>query len=452
MSEICLVFYNLENYNDFLMENINPWTRAQSQIKATAKKINLDPLLLESLLEPERAITVSLPFKKDNGEIVVTSGYRIQHNSILGPYKGGIRYHHDVSMDEIKALACLMTLKNSLVNVPLGGGKGGITIDPKKLSDQELERLTRLFARRLGTTIGPEIDVPAPDVNTNARIMSWLVDEYTKIAQKYGLIKKDKEYQTKAVITGKPIENGGSEGRTEATGLGGSYVLLHYLNKINKNPKNLTVAVQGFGNVGYFVAEFLQQAGCKIVAVSDSKGGIYMPEGIPSIKQVADCKKETGSLSDCYCVGSDCSAKNKDKVKGKDITPAELLELPVDILIPGALENVLNAKNAAKIKANIILEMANSPTTLEADKILNEKKITVIPDILANAGGVTVSYYEWYQNMHNERWNKADVFAKLKKQMENATDEVLAAKEKYKTTLRESAFIVALERLQKNND
>ncbi|HEX8931969.1 MAG TPA: Glu/Leu/Phe/Val dehydrogenase [Patescibacteria group bacterium] len=434
------------------MEKNNPWIRAQTQIKEAAKKMGLNSLLLANLLEPERTITIALPYQKDNGEIAVTTGYRIQHNSLLGPYKGGIRYHPDVSMDEVKALACLMTIKNSLVSVPFGGGKGGITINPKELSQKELEQLTRLFTRRLGSCIGPEIDIPAPDVNTNPQIMAWLADEYAKFAKKHNLIKKGNEHQIQAVVTGKPVELGGSAGRTEATGLGGSYVLLHMLKKMNKNPKGMTVAIQGFGNVGFYAAKFLQEAGMKIVAVSDSKGGLYIPEGIADIEQLNHCKKESGKLANCYCVGDHCSASNKVKVKGKDVTPEELLELPVDILIPGALENVLQAKNAGKIKAKIILEMANTPTTLEADAILNERKITVIPDILANAGGVTVSYYEWYQNMHAEKWTRETVFAKLKKQMEKATDEVLVAQKNYKTSLREAAFIVALQRLEKNHD
>lgn len=417
----------------------NPWTRAQTQITQAAQKINLDPLLLAQLLEPERAISVSLPLKKDNGEIVVISGFRMQHSSILGPYKGGIRYHQDVHMDEVKALACLMTMKNSVVNVPLGGGKGGITVNPKELSESELEQLTRLFTKRLATAIGPEIDVPAPDVNTNGKIMAWIVDEFAKLTG---------DPHASAVVTGKPLDKGGSEGRTEATGLGGSYVLLHLLKQLNKDPQNLTVAVQGFGNVGLFVAKFLQEAGCKIVAVCDSKGGVYVPDGLPSLDAIEKCKAEKGQLAGCYCVGSVCDISNKDKVGGHDVTPSELLELPVDILIPAALENVITKENAEKIQAKYILEMANSPTTLEADEILNNRNIITIPDILANAGGVTVSYYEWYQNMHDEKWTKQEVFAKLQQQMEAATDEVITAAKKHLVSYREAALIVALERIQ----
>lgn len=427
------------------MENNNPWARAQKQVLLAAKKISLDPLLLTNLLEPERTIRVSLPFKKDNGEIVTTTGYRIQHCSILGPYKGGIRYHQEVSMDEIKAFAILMTMKNAVIGIPLGGGKGGITIDPKKLSESELETLTRLFTKRLGTAIGPTIDVPAPDVNTNPKIMNWIADEYTKNLK---LKTQNSKPNPLAVVTGKPLGKGGSEGRTEATGLGGSYVLLHMLKKLKKNPKNVTVAVQGFGNVGRYVAGFLQKAGCKIVALSDSKGGIYIPAGVGNIEQVEKCKEEKGFLAGCYCVGSVCDIRYKKQVNGRDISPEKLLELPVDILIPAALENVINKKNANKIQASIILELANSPTTLDADEILTKRGVTLIPDILANAGGVTVSYYEWFQNMHNESWTKDEVFAKLKKQMDSATDEVLKAAKKHNTTLREGAYIVALKRIE----
>jgi glutamate dehydrogenase/leucine dehydrogenase len=420
------------------MGNNNPWLRIRAHITKIAEQLSLDPLLLSHLLEPERTITVSLPFKKADGSVTVASGYRVQHNSILGPYKGGLRYHQKVSMDEVKAFALLMTIKNALVNVPLGGGKGGIAIDPKTLTEKELEALTRLFIKRLGTTIGPEVDIPAPDVNTNAKIMDWIADEYQKITGVH----------SPAVVTGKTLANGGSEGRTEATGLGGSYVLLHLLKTLQKDPRTLTVAVQGFGNVGRFVASFLQKAGCKIVGLSDSKGGIYIPDGIGDIDQVEKCKEEKGYLAGCYCVGSVCDIKYKDHLKGQDITPEKLLELPVDIIVPAALENVITQENAEKIQAKIILEMANAPTTTDADAILKQKEILVIPDVLANAGGVTVSYFEWEQNRKNEHWSKEDVLVKLKEKMESATDEVLALQKTQKITLRDAAYMVALKRFQ----
>lgn len=415
------------------MDN-NPWTRAQQQLDKIAKQINLPPLLLARLHEPDRTITVSLPIKMDDGEIHTFSGYRVQHNNILGPYKGGIRFHPNVNMDEVRALAFWMSMKCAVVDIPFGGGKGGITVNPKELSEKELEALSRLWAKRLASAIGPTIDVPAPDVNTNPTIMAWIVDEYSKTVGK----------KTPAVITGKPINKGGSQGRTEATGLGGSYVLLAALKKLKKNPKDMTVAVQGFGNVGYYIAYYLEKAGMKVVAVSDSKEGIYVTEGL-NPKMTLECKQKKGYLSGCYCVGSVCDLK-----QGRKITNEELLELPVDILIPAALENVITKENASKIQAKIILEMANGPITAEADNILDKKNTIVIPDILANSGGVATSYFEWYQNMHKRKWSKKAVFKKLQMQLERVTAEVFATQKKYKTNLRDSAYALALQRIYKH--
>jgi glutamate dehydrogenase/leucine dehydrogenase len=425
------------------MKQHNPWKRAKTQLQNAAQIAKIDPLLLAELLEPEKTVTVSLPFKKDNGNIAATNGYRVQHNSILGPYKGGLRYHADVAMDEVKALAFLMTMKNALVDVPLGGAKGGITIDPKQLSANELEQLTRLFTRRLGQNIGPLIDIPAPDVNTNAKIMAWIADEHKNLA-------KGTPGKHHAVVTGKPVEHGGSLGRTEATGLGGSYVLLEMLKKLKKDKRQMTVAVQGFGNVGRYIAQYLQQAGCKIVALSDSKGGIYIPDGIDDIEQVQRCKEMKGMIAGCYCLGSVCDITYKTSLRGQDMKPEEILELPVDIVIPAAMENVITDKNAGKIKASVVLEMANTPTTLEADEILNKRGITVIPDILSNAGGVVVSYFEWYQNMHEEKWSQRKVFVKLRTAMNTAADEVNKTKDYYQISLREAAYVVALKRLEKS--
>lgn len=415
------------------MEN-NPWLRAQQQLEKIATLIDLPPLLLERLIEPDRVITVSLPLRRDDQTTTRYTGYRSQHNNILGPYKGGIRYHEQVSLDEVKALSFWMTIKCAVINVPFGGGKGGITVNPKELSEKELEHLSRLFIRRIAPVIGPETDVPAPDVNTNPKIMSWMADEYRRIVGR----------DIPAVITGKPVDKGGSLGRTEATGLGGTYALLTSLKNLGKKPKDVTVAVQGFGNVGYYVAHFLAQAGCKIIAVSDSKEGIYVEKGL-NPETTLTCKREKGILSGCYCIGSVCDMKN-----GKVISNKALLELPVDILIPAALENVITHENAQKIKAQIILEMANGPVTQEADKILRKKGITVIPDILANAGGVCVSYFEWYQNMQNITWTKQEVFDKLKTHMEESVSEMFSTQKKYKGTLRDSAYIVALERIKKH--
>ena len=417
----------------------NPWQRSQAELSKAGKLLNIDPLLLAHLSEPERIIEVSLPLVRDNGEKEVLKGYRVQHSNILGPHKGGLRYHPQVSMDEVKALAFLMTMKNALINIPLGGGKGGITVDPKKLSERELERLTRMFTRRLGNIIGPEIDIPAPDVNTNAVVMSWIADEYRKIFGE----------DTVAVVTGKPLAQGGSLGRPEATGLGGAYALLAILKKLGKDPKKMTAAVQGFGNVGRNVAYFLQQAGVRIVGLSDSKGGIYIPDGVADIEQVERCKEEKGYLAGCYCIGSVCDINYKKSVNGRDVSPSEVLELPVDIIIPAALENALTKDNAKKIQASIVLEMANTPTTLDADEILRKRNIMVIPDILANAGGVAVSYFEWYQNMHHESWTKDKVFKKLHSKMNRAVDSVYKLSEEYGVTQREAAFMFALKRLEK---
>ncbi|HWY80153.1 MAG TPA: Glu/Leu/Phe/Val dehydrogenase [Candidatus Sulfotelmatobacter sp.] len=416
----------------------NPWQQAKEQLAKTARYIDLDPLVHAYLSEPERVIEVHLPLRKDNGEVATFKGYRVQHNSYKGPYKGGLRFHPEVSMDEVKALAFWMTMKTALINIPFGGGKGGITIDPKTLSEPELERLTRLFTRRLAHAIGPDKDIPAPDVNTNPKIMAWIVDEYSKQVGK----------NTPAVVTGKPINKGGSLGRTEATGLGGTYVLLEIVKRMKLNPKDLTVAVQGFGNVGYYIAYFLQQQGFKIVALSDSKGGIYITSGIASVEQIQKCKEEKGHLAGCYCIGSVCDVTYKKQVQGRDISSEQLLTLPVDIIVPSALGNVITKKNADAIKAKIILEMANGPTTTLADDILQKRNITVIPDILANAGGVAVSYFEWYQNIHNKSWSKEEIFKKLKSKILDATDAVWKAQQEYHTSMRDAAYITALKQFE----
>jgi len=411
----------------------NPWHQAQQQLHKIAKKMAISPLLLARLSEPDRILTVSLPLQKDDGSIHVYTGYRVQHNNILGPYKGGLRYHPHVSMDEVKALAFWMSMKCAVIDIPFGGGKGGITVDPKGLSQKELKELTKLFTIRLAPSIGATRDVPAPDVNTNSKVMSWIVDEYSKIVGK----------TTHAVITGKPLEKGGSLGRTEATGLGGSYAILAMLKKMKRNPKGMTVAVQGFGNVGYYVAKYLEQAGCTIVAVSDSKEGIYVPEGLDP-KTTLSCKREKGLLSGCYCVGSVCDVK-----KGKRISNEELLTLDVDILIPAAMENVITHENAHTIQADYIIEMANGPITLAGEEILYKNGKIVLPDILANSGGVCVSYFEWFQNMHDQHWAKQEVFEKLQQKMEIAIADLFKTHQKTKGTLRDSAYTMALKRIQK---
>jgi len=407
------------------------------EVKELFKSLVSDDKSVEDLFKilekPQREIKVYLPLKRDNGEIEIFEGHRIQYNNFLGPYKGGIRYFPEVNEDEIKTLAFLMTIKCALVNLPLGGAKGGIKVDPKNLSEKELENLSREYVRKIYDFIGPDKDIPAPDVNTNAKIMDWMVDEYLKISN-------SKDIKLKATFTGKSIQNDGSEGRGEATGKGGEAILERFVEKMGLK-KPLTVAIQGFGNVGYNLAKFLYQKGYRLVALSDSKGGIYSEEGF-NPELVMECKKEKGMISGCYCVGSVC-----DISLGRDISNEELLELDVDILIPAALENVINEKNADKIKAKIILEMANNPLTEEADEILNRKGVIVIPDILANSGGVTVSYFEMLQNLNNEKWSKEKVFEELEKYLSKSFDEVWQIKEKLNIDLRKASYIVALRRI-----
>lgn len=400
------------------MQN-NPWQRALAQLQKTLELADAYSDLEHRLKEPDRVIEVNIPVEMDNGETKTFRGYRVQHNNIRGPYKGGLRFHPQVDLDEAKALAFWMTMKNAVVGVPFGGGKGGIEVDPKELSQEELERLTRNFARELSHVIGPEKDVPAPDVGSNAQMMHWIADEYSKRIGEH----------SPAVVTGKPVEHGGSEGRTEATGYGGAYVLETILAASGKTLK--TIAIQGFGNVGSYFAEYVAAHGFIVVGISDSKGGIYMPEGI-DIGAVEKYKKEKRSLAG---------------FGGTDISPEEVLTLPVDIIVPAALENSITEKNASGIKASVILELANGPTTLEADTILNENGVIVIPDILANAGGVAVSYFEWEQNRSHEKWGKDDILVRLKNMMESATERVVAESEAKHLSLRDAAYSVALQSL-----
>lgn len=410
---------------------------ALKQLEKAAKIIELDQSILKLLSNPERIIEINIPLKKDAGEIEIVKGYRIQYNNWLGPFKGGLRFHPQVEMDEVKALGFWMMIKNAISNVPFGGSKGGLEIDPKKLTEAELQRLTRQLTRQLAPNIGPQVDIPAPDVNTNSKIMDWMVDEYSKVV---GL-------NTKAVVTGKSIKNGGSRGREEATGLGGFIVLERLIKKLGFK-KPLTVAVQGFGNVGGNIAKILYQNGYQVVAVSDVKGAIYdSKDNGFNIDLVRECRLEKGFLSGCYCIGSVCDLARRydDGV----ISNEELLELPVDILIPAALENVITKNNASKIKAKIVFEMANGPTTYEADKILNKRGIMIVPDVLCNSGGVTVSYFEWYQNIYEERWSLEKVNERLKAKMIDAFENIWKIHKEKNVSLRTAAYIVALQRLAK---
>ena len=405
------------------MSNINPFETAIAQLEEAAKVADLPANLVERLKNPDRYVQVSIPVIMDNGSQKIFTGFRSQHNNARGPYKGGIRYHQQVNLDEVKALSFWMTFKNAVANVPFGGGKGGIIVNPKELSETELEKLSRGFVQKLYMIFGPQFDVPAPDVNTNGKIMSWMLDEYEKITGT----------KAPATFTGKPVNNGGSEGREEATGFGGGIVLREIIkNKIAEIPQGGSVAIQGFGNVATFFAESANSLGLKVVALSDSKGGIYNPDGL-DVKAAESHKKSTGAL--------------KGLAGSKDITNEELLELPVDVLVPAALENVLTADNADQIKAKLIIEMANGPTTKEADKIFEKKGIISVPDILSNSGGVATSYFEWYQNMHNEKWAKNDVLKKLEDLMVAAFADVAGAVKKYNTSFRNAAYIIAAQRI-----
>lgn len=430
----------------------NPFQNAMEQLDKAAKYLAKIPNFksqtqkyLERLRQPEKIINVNFPVKMDNGSVRIFEGYRVQYNSTLGPYKGGIRFHSQVSMDEVKALSFWMMVKCAVANLPLGGGKGGVVVDPKLLSEKELENLSRGYMRAIWRDIGPLVDVPAPDVNTNPKIMAWMVDEYKKLQisnNKFKITKKNEGPEILATLTGKPLDRGGSQGRTEATGMGGMFVLLAVLNKLKIKKADLSVAVQGFGNVGYFIAKLLSENGFKVVAVSGSRGGVYLKEGLDVVKTLECKEKKGGSLGECFCRDGVCSLSY-----GKSVTNEEILELPADILIPAALENQITNDNAGKIKAKVVLEMANGPTTPEADEIMHKNGIIVVPDILANAGGVTVSYFEWLQNRKNEKWDEQSVNRKLKKVMDRAVDDIWETKEKYKVTLRVAAFIVAIGRV-----
>ncbi len=393
------------------------------QLDNAAKIINLDEKVLQSLKRPQKIIEVSLPVKMDDGSLKFFEGYRVQYNNWRGPFKGGIRFFPEVDKDEVKALSFWMTIKCAVLDLPLGGGKGGVTVNPKELSEKELENLSRVYTRALYNDIGPDKDVPAPDVYTTPQIMSWMADEYSKIKKK----------KTPGVITGKPLEAGGSEGRSTATAQGGFYLLKHIMEIEQRKPENQTVAIQGFGNAGSVMAQLCHQDGLKVVAVSDSKGGIYKKDGL-DIKKVIEHKKETGSVQNFE--------------NAENISNEKLLELDVQFLVPAALENQITRNNANKIDANIIIELANGPITPEADIILFEKGINVVPDVLANAGGVTVSYFEWYQNVNNEKWTEKKVFEKLKPKMIENYDQVFEKRNEFQVDMRRAAFVLALERLK----
>ena len=373
---------------------------------------------------PERELKVALPVRMDDGSLKVFEGFRIQHSTLRGPAKGGVRYHQNVNVDEVRALSAWMTFKCAVAAIPYGGGKGGIVCRPREMSKGELERLTRTYIDKISAIISPNTDIPAPDVGTNAQTMDWMVDEYSKL-------KGESVY---GIVTGKSIEIGGSKGRNEATGRGVCFVTLEMMKKYNMKPEDCKIVIQGMGNVGSISAKLLAEEGAKIIAVSDVSCAIYNEKGldISGIYKYLDSGK---NLLDGYT--GDC----------KRITNAELLELPCDILIPAALENQITAENADRIKAKIVIEAANGPTSVEADEILNKKGVKVLPDILSNSGGVIVSYFEWVQNLQNFYWEEDDVNAKLKRQIVGTFNDVFDAREKYDCTFRVAAYIVALNRL-----
>ncbi len=406
------------------MENLNPYQIAQMQFDRAADKLDLEPWMREFLKTPDRNVSVDFPVKMDDGSVKMFTGYRVQHNNSRGPYKGGLRFSPKVSLDEVRALASWMTWKTALVDVPFGGAKGGVLCDPSKMSRAELERMTRRFTYEISDIIGPDVDIPAPDVNTDAQVMSWMLDTYS-MGQRRDVF---------GVVTGKPTFLGGSHGRDEATGRGVVVIAMGAVKDEGLEPKGLTAVVQGFGNVGYHAARILVEKGVKIIGISDISTAIYNPDGI----DVEDAKKY--------------AKKNKLLLEGYDkaehVSPKEsILEVKTDILIPAALENQITMENAGDIKARFVVEGANGPTTPDADRILYEKGIIVVPDILANAGGVIASYFEWVQNIQREQWAYETVVGKLDEKLISAYRNTRNLAEKEKVDMRTAAYMIAIGRV-----
>jgi glutamate dehydrogenase (NAD(P)+) len=402
---------------------INPFEVALEQLDEAAKLIKLDNGMHKILAHPKRVLTVSVPVRMDNGEIAVFTGFRSQHNDARGPYKGGIRYHPQVTLDEVKALSMWMTWKCAIAEIPYGGGKGGIICNPKEMSEGELERMTRRYAYAISDIIGPHTDIPAPDVYTGGKEMAWIMDTYS--ALKGNFVQPE-------LITGKPLPIGGSLGRNEATGRGLSFTVREAAKKLKINLKTATVAVQGFGNAGQFAAQLIEEQGAKIIAVSDSQGGVHNKNGLQA-GALRKHKEKTGSV-----VGFPGA---------KSISNEDLLETECTILIPAALENQITKKNAGKIGAKIMAEAANGPTIPEADDILYKNKVLVIPDVLANGGGVTVSYFEWLQNLRREYWSENDVNERLDRNITKAFLDVYETHEKYGVNMRKASTLLAVNRV-----
>ncbi|HZK11150.1 MAG TPA: Glu/Leu/Phe/Val dehydrogenase [Atribacterota bacterium] len=404
------------------VNKINIFEVAQIQLEKAASKMNLDPNILAQFKEPEKVLTVSIPVKMGNGAVKVFTGFRAQYNTARGPAKGGVRYHPDVSLDEVKALSAWMTWKCAVAGIPYGGAKGGVICNPKEMSEGELERLSRRYIYEISSIIGPKKDIPAPDVYTTPKIMGWYIDTYNKLTGEASF----------STITGKPLELWGSEGRKEATARGLSYTVEIAAKLLNINPSEATAVIQGYGNAGSISAKLLHEQGYKIIGVSDSKGGAHNPQGIdPS--EILDYKNKTGSV--------------KGFPKAEFISNKDLLEIECDVLVPAALEGVITEKNANKIKAKIIAEAANGPTTPEADEILYQRGVFMIPDILANAGGVIVSYFEWIQGLYGYFWDEERVNRRLKKLMVKAFNEVLKLAQREKIDNRTAAYIYAVSQV-----
>lgn len=403
-------------------KNIRMLDNALIQLQNVAEVLELDQWIHEMLKKPERVLIVSIPTHMDNATTKVFTGYRCQYSTARGPAKGGIRYHPDVTLDEVIALSMLMTWKCALVGLPFGGGKGGVACNPKEMSENELRRMTRRFTAMILPLIGPDKDIPAPDVYTGPREMAWIMDTYSML----------KGYSVPGVVTGKPLNIGGSLGRNIATGRGAAFVLFESLKHFGMSPSNVTCAIQGFGNAGSVAAKFLYKVGTKIIAVSDSKGAVYNKEGL-NPKKLLEYKEKTGTVVGC----EGCET----------ISNAELLELECDVLIPAALENIITEENAANINAKIVLEVANGPTTVEADKIIYERGIFLVPDILANAGGVTVSYFEWVQSLTTWLWTKDEIITRLEKIMQRGFRDALTVAKEKELDMRTATQVLAVERV-----
>ena len=406
-------------------ETLNPFEIAQKQVKTACDRLNADPAVFEILKKPQRVLEVNFPVKLDNGTVENFTGYRSQHNNAVGPYKGGVRFHPNVNMDEVKALSIWMTIKCCVAGIPYGGGKGGITLDPRNYSEAELERIARAYSEAISPLIGEKIDIPAPDVNTNGKIMSWMVDAYENVVK----------HSAPGVFTGKPVEFGGSLARTEATGYGVNFAAVQALEKLGKDVKGATYAIQGFGNVGYHTGYYAHKAGAKIVAVSTVDVAIYNENGL-DMEAIIKEFQEKGFITN-------------EAGYGKEISNAELLALDVDVLAPCALENQLTSENAGKVRAKIVVEGANGPTTPEADVILRQNGVLVVPDILANCGGVVVSYFEWVQNLQGYYWEFDEVQEKETIVLRRAFRDIWNLAQEYDVDLRTASYMMSIRRVEK---